>query len=189
MPAHILDGKALSETIRAELAEKVAHFTARTGVVPGLAVVLVGENPASEVYVKGKQAATEAAGMRGKLHRLPADAPESELLDLVDRLNADPEVHGILVQLPLPRHMDDQKVIERIDPNKDVDGFHPQNAGLLAIGRPRFVPCTPLGVQAMLISAQIPTRGMHAVVLGRSNIVGKPMALLLMQMGPAGTPP
>ena len=124
--------------------------------------------------------------MHGALHRLPADTPEDALLALVDQLNADPSVHGILVQLPLPQHIDDQKVVERIDPLKDVDGFHPENAGLLAIGRPRFVPCTPLGVQVMLTSAGIATRGMRAVVLGRSNIVGKPMALLLMQKGPGG---
>ncbi len=186
MPAHILDGKALSATIQGEIARDVALFTAQAGVTPGLSVVLVGENAASEVYVRAKKAATEAAGMRGALHRLPADAAESALLDLVDSLNADPSVHGILVQLPLPRHMDDQKVVERIDPLKDVDGFHPENAGLLAIGRPRFVPCTPLGVQVMLTSAEILTKGMRAVVLGRSNIVGKPMALLLMQKGPGG---
>jgi methylenetetrahydrofolate dehydrogenase (NADP+)/methenyltetrahydrofolate cyclohydrolase len=186
VPARILDGKALSATIQGEIAQDVALFTARTGVKPGLSVVLVGDHPASEVYVRAKTAATEAAGMNGALHRLPADAPEAELLAVVDRLNADPSVHGILVQLPLPKPMDDQKVVERIDPLKDVDGFHPENAGLLAIGRPRFVPCTPLGVQAMLTSAEIPTKGMRAVVLGRSNIVGKPMALLLMQKGPGG---
>jgi methylenetetrahydrofolate dehydrogenase (NADP+) / methenyltetrahydrofolate cyclohydrolase len=184
--ARILDGKALSETIRRELAEEVALFKAQTGVTPGLTAVLVGQDPASEVYVRNKKVATEEAGMRGQVVRLSADAPESALLDTVDRLNADSSVHGILVQLPLPRHMDDQKVIERVSPLKDVDGFHPANAGLLAIGRPRFVPCTPLGVQVMLASAQIDTRGLHAVILGRSNIVGKPMALLLLQKGPGG---
>jgi methylenetetrahydrofolate dehydrogenase (NADP+) / methenyltetrahydrofolate cyclohydrolase len=184
--ARILDGKALSETIRRELAEEVALYKARTGVTPGLTAVLVGEDPASEVYVRNKRLATQEAGMRGEVLRLPADAAESELLDTVDRLNADPRVHGILVQLPLPRHMDDHKVIERVSPMKDVDGFHPENAGLLAIGRPRFVPCTPLGVRTMLQSAQVVTKGMHAVVLGRSNIVGKPMALLLLQKGPGG---
>ena len=186
MTARILDGKALSATLQGEIAQDVAHFTATTGVVPGLSVVLVGDHPASEVYVRAKTLATEAAGMKGALHRLASDAPESALLDLVDALNADPSVHGILVQLPLPEQMDDQKVVERIDPLKDVDGFHPENAGLLAIGRPRFVPCTPLGVQVMLTSAEIATKGMRAVVLGRSNIVGKPMALLLMQKGPGG---
>ena len=186
MPARILDGKALSETIRRELAEEVALYKARTGITPGLTAVLVGDDPASEVYVRNKKIATGEAGMRGDVIRLPADVGESELLDTVDRLNVDPRVHGILVQLPLPRHIDDQKVIERVDPLKDVDGFHPENAGLLAIGRPRFVPCTPLGVQTMLRSAEIVTKGLRAVVLGRSNIVGKPMALLLLQKGPGG---
>ena len=186
VPACILDGKALSEAIRREIAGNVARFRERSGIAPGLTAVLVGDDPASEVYVRNKRIATEEAGMRGQVLRLPADAPESALLDIVDRLNADPLVHGILVQLPLPRHMDDQKVIERVSPAKDVDGFHPENAGLLAIGRPRFVPCTPLGVQVMLMSAGIETRGMRAVVLGRSNIVGKPMALLLLQKGPGG---
>ena len=186
MPARILDGKALSETIRRELAEEVALYKARTGITPGLTAVLVGDDPASEVYVRNKKIATGEAGMRGDVIRLPADVGEAELLDTVDRLNADPRVHGILVQLPLPRHIDDQKVIERVDPLKDVDGFHPENAGLLAIGRPRFVPCTPLGVQTMLRSAEIVTKGLRAVVLGRSNIVGKPMALLLLQKGPGG---
>ncbi len=186
MSARILDGKALSETIRRELADEVALYKARTGITPGLTAVLVGDDPASDVYVRNKKIATQEAGMRGEVIRLPADAPESELLDTVDRLNADPQVHGILVQLPLPRHIDDQKVIERVDPLKDVDGFHPENAGLLAIGRPRFVPCTPLGVQTMLRSAEFETKGLRAVVLGRSNIVGKPMALLLLQKGPGG---
>ena len=186
MPARILDGKALSETIRRELAEEVALYKARTGITPGLTAVLVGDDPASEVYVRNKKIATGEAGMRGDVIRLPADVGEPELLDTVDQLNADPRVHGILVQLPLPRHIDDQKVIERVDPLKDVDGFHPENAGLLAIGRPRFVPCTPLGVQTMLRSAEVVTKGLRAVVLGRSNIVGKPMALLLLQKGPGG---
>jgi methylenetetrahydrofolate dehydrogenase (NADP+)/methenyltetrahydrofolate cyclohydrolase len=186
MPARILDGKALSATIQAEIAQQVVRFRARTGVTPGLTAVLVGQDPASEVYVRNKRLATEAAGMRGEVIRLAADCSEGELLDTVDRLNADPSVHGILVQLPLPRHISDQKVIERVSPWKDVDGFHPENAGLLAIGRPRFVPCTPLGVQTMLISAEIATKGLHAVVLGRSNIVGKPMALLLLQKGAGG---
>jgi len=186
LPARILDGKALSEAILAKIAGEVADFKAQTGQVPGLAAVLVGENPASEVYVRNKQAACKSAGMFGRLDRLASDASESTLLDLVDRLNADPQIHGILVQLPLPKQMDEQKIIERIDPKKDVDGFHPENVGLLTIGRPRFVPCTPLGVQTMLLSAGISTTGTKAVVLGRSNIVGKPMALLLMQKGIGG---
>ncbi|MBX6312522.1 MAG: bifunctional methylenetetrahydrofolate dehydrogenase/methenyltetrahydrofolate cyclohydrolase FolD [Isosphaeraceae bacterium] len=186
MAARILDGKALAETIRGEIAEQVAQFKAQTGITPGLAVVLVGENPASQVYVRGKQSASKAVGMSGAVHRLPADVSESALLDLVEALNADPAVHGILVQLPLPKQIDEGRVIERIDPRKDVDGFHPENAGLLAIGRPRFVPCTPLGIQRMLIDAGIETKGAHAVILGRSNIVGKPMALLLLQKGRGG---
>ncbi len=186
MSAHILDGKALSDTIRIEIGEEVAHFKARTGITPGLTAVLVGGDPASEIYVRNKKLATEAAGMRGNVIRLSADCSQAELLETVDRLNADPLVHGILVQLPLPQHIDDQKVIERVTPLKDVDGFHPENAGLLAIGRPRFVPCTPLGVQTMLTSAEITTKGLRAVVLGRSNIVGKPMALLLLQKGRGG---
>ena len=186
MSARILDGKALSEMIRRELAEEVALYKTRTGITPGLTAVLVGQDPASEVYVRNKKIATAEAGMRGEVVRLPADAAEAELLETVDRLNEDPRVHGVLVQLPLPRHMNDQKVIERVSPLKDVDGFHPENAGLLAIGRPRFVPCTPLGVQAMLRSAEIATKGLRAVILGRSNIVGKPMALLLLQKGEGG---
>jgi methylenetetrahydrofolate dehydrogenase (NADP+)/methenyltetrahydrofolate cyclohydrolase len=186
LPARILDGKALAQTIRGELAEQVARLKAETGVIPGLTVILVGDDPASQVYVRNKQSARKAAGMNGQLVRLPADVPESRLLETIDAVNADASVHGLLVQLPLPKHIDEGRVIERVDPRKDVDGFHPENAGLLSIGRPRFVPCTPLGVQTMLTAAEIPTRGAHAVVLGRSNIVGKPMALLLLRKGPGG---
>ncbi len=186
MAAQILDGKRLAERVRAELATEVAAFRAATGILPGLTAVLVGESPASEVYVRNKRSACRGAGMRDDLRRLPADVSESELLDLIDALNADPAVHGILVQLPLPPQIDESRVIERIDPRKDVDGFHPENVGLLTIGRPRFVPCTPLGIQTMLVDAGVTTRGAKAVVLGRSNIVGKPVALLLMQKGPGG---
>ena len=186
MPARILDGKALAQSIRDDLAGRVARFTESTGIVPGLAVVLIGQDPASEVYVRNKQRAAKAAGMVGTLHRVPADASEGQILDKVDELNADAAVHGFLVQSPLPRHVDEARVVDRIDPLKDVDGFHAENAGLLAIGRPRFVPCTPLGVRELLVAAGIETRGARAVVLGRSNIVGKPMALLLMQRGPGG---
>jgi methylenetetrahydrofolate dehydrogenase (NADP+)/methenyltetrahydrofolate cyclohydrolase len=186
LAARILDGKALAKTVRGEVAEQVAHFKARTGVTPGLAVVLVGDNPASHVYVRNKRTACEAAGMNGQVIALPADVAESALLDQIDALNADPAVHGILVQLPLPRHVDERRALERVDPRKDVDGFHPVNAGLLAAGTPRFVPCTPLGVKVMLTSAGIETRGAHAVVLGRSNVVGKPMALLLLQKDRGG---
>jgi len=186
LPARILDGKALAETIRAEVGSKVARHKDASGRVPGLAVVLVGDNPASRVYVRNKRKACEAAGMRGTLIRLAADVSEAELLATVDGLNADPDVHGILVQLPLPPQVDDREVIERIDPRKDVDGFHPENAGLLAIGRPRFVPCTPLGIRELLIASGVETRGSHAVILGRSQIVGKSMALLLLRKGAGG---
>ena len=186
LPARILDGKALAKTIRGQIATEVAEFVGRYGRAPGLDVVLVGDDPASRVYVKNKESASAAAGMRGRLHVLPATVTQGELLDRIDALNADPAVDGILVQLPLPRGIEEPSVIERVSPLKDVDGFHPENAGLLAIGRPRFVPCTPLGIVEMLTSGGITTKGAHAVVLGRSNIVGKPMALLLMRKGPGG---
>jgi methylenetetrahydrofolate dehydrogenase (NADP+)/methenyltetrahydrofolate cyclohydrolase len=184
--ARILDGKALARTIREEVAGEAARLREETGIVPGLSVVLVGEDPASQVYVRNKASACKAAGMRGEVRILPADVPEAALLETIDALNADGRVHGILVQLPLPPHIDEHRVIARVDPGKDVDGFHPENAGRLAGGRPRFVPCTPLGIRALLVAAGIETRGAHAVVLGRSNIVGKPMALLLLQKGPGG---
>lgn len=186
MPAQILDGKALAATIRAQIAEAVARHSAATGQVPGLAVVLVGDDPASRVYVRNKQKACEAAGMAGRLIRLPADVAEAELLATIDALNADPATHGILVQLPLPSQISDRRVIERIAPAKDVDGFHPENAGLLAIGRPRFVPCTPLGIRELLVAGGIETGGADVVILGRSQIVGKSLALLLLQKGVGG---
>ena len=186
MAARILDGKALAQSIRNQVAEEVARLQTATGRVPGLTVVLVGDNPASQVYVRNKQNACKAAGMRGTLLRLPGDVEEAKLLATIDALNADPDVHGILVQLPLPRQIDDRQVIERVDPRKDVDGFHPENVGLLAIGQPRFVPCTPLGIRELLLASGIETKGAHAVILGRSQIVGKSMALLLLQKGPGG---
>lgn len=186
MAAQILDGKHLAREIRAEIAREAAELTSKTGVVPGLTVVLVGEDPASHVYVRNKEKAVTEAGMRGRVIRLDAGCTSAQLMATLDELNEDPSVHGILVQLPLPRGLDDRAVIERIDPRKDVDGFHPENVGRLAIGEPRFVPCTPLGVQTMLMRAGIETRGKHAVVLGRSNIVGKPMAALLSTKGPGG---
>ncbi len=186
MPASLLDGKALAQQILEGVAGNVARFRDETGIVPGLTVVLVGNNPASQVYVRNKQNACQAAGMNGKLLRLPAETGQGDLLTTIDRLNDDPAVHGILVQLPLPGGIDDRAVIERIDPLKDVDGFHPVNAGLLSQGAPRFVPCTPLGIRELLAQANVETRGAHAVVLGRSQIVGKPMALLLLQKGPGG---
>jgi methylenetetrahydrofolate dehydrogenase (NADP+)/methenyltetrahydrofolate cyclohydrolase len=183
LAATILDGKALAARVREELAVEALEFRTKTGVVPGLSVVLVGDDPASRVYVRNKENAVGAAGMRGDVIRKPAEISQSELLALIDELNADPAVHGILVQLPLPRHIDSRLVIERIDPLKDVDGFHPSNFGLLAQGTPRFVPCTPLGIVELLKDAEVETRGAHAVVLGRSQVVGKPVALLLLQKG------
>ncbi|WP_165073695.1 bifunctional methylenetetrahydrofolate dehydrogenase/methenyltetrahydrofolate cyclohydrolase FolD [Paludisphaera rhizosphaerae] len=183
MPAVILDGKALAERVREGLAGEVAEFRQATGITPGLSVVLVGEDPASRVYVRNKENAVKAAGMNGEVVRLPADSTQKQVLDTVDRLNADPNVHGILVQLPLPKGLDSVEVIDRIDPLKDVDGFHTQNVGLLAQGRPRFVPCTPLGIIELLKDAGVETKGKHAVVLGRSQVVGKPVALLLLQKG------
>lgn len=186
MSARILDGKKLSETLRSQLAHEVAEFQSRHALAPGLAVVLVGDNPASEVYVRNKQAACRKAGIVSTLHRLRADAGEAELVELVARLNADAAVHGILVQLPLPRAIAEHRVLASVDPTKDVDGFHPINAGLLALGRARFVPCTPLGIRALLQHAEVPIRGARVVVLGRSNVVGKPMALLLLEKGEGG---
>ena len=180
MTATVIDGKAAAAALRAEVAVEVTRFRAATGRAPGLAVVLVGEDPASAVYVRAKGKATLEAGMESFEHKLPADTAEADLLALVDRLNADPRVDGILVQLPLPPHIDANKVITRIDPDKDVDGFHPVNAGRLAIGLHGFVPCTPLGCLKLLRHQLGDLSGLTAVVIGRSNIVGKPMALLLL---------
>ena len=180
MTGRIIDGKAAAATLRAEVAAEVTRLRAATGRAPGLAVVLVGEDPASAVYVRSKGRATLEAGMESFEHKLAPDTPEAELLALVDRLNADPRVDGILVQLPLPPHIDANKVITRIDPDKDVDGFHPVNAGRLAIGLDGFVPCTPLGCLKLLRHELGDLSGLNAVVIGRSNIVGKPMALLLL---------
>jgi methylenetetrahydrofolate dehydrogenase (NADP+)/methenyltetrahydrofolate cyclohydrolase len=186
LPATLLDGRKLAQEIRAEIRAGVDRLRDRTGIVPGLTVILVGEDAASQVYVRNKENASRETGMKGQVLSLPADTSEAHLLETLYALNANPAVHAILVQLPLPRHLDDQTVIEAIDPIKDVDGFHPENVGRLMIGRPRFVPCTPLGVREMLIRCGIETRGKHAVVLGRSNIVGKPMAALLLGKGPGG---
>ena len=180
MTARIIDGKARAAALRAQVADEVARFQAAAGRAPGLAVVLVGEDPASAVYVRSKGRATREAGMAGWEHRLPADVPQAELLALVARLNADAAVDGILVQLPLPAHIDSQAIIQAIDPDKDVDGFHPVNAGRLATGLPGFVPCTPLGCLMLLREERGRLAGLDAVVIGRSNIVGKPMALLLI---------
>jgi methylenetetrahydrofolate dehydrogenase (NADP+)/methenyltetrahydrofolate cyclohydrolase len=178
--ARIIDGKAAAAALRADVAGEVAKFRVATGRVPGLAVVLVGEDPASAVYVRNKGRATREAGMLSFEHTLSADISEGELLDLVDKLNADPKIDGILVQLPLPRHIDANKVLTRIDPDKDVDGFHPINVGRLVTGLNGFVPCTPLGCLKLLRAELGELKGKEAVVIGRSNIVGKPMALLLL---------
>jgi methylenetetrahydrofolate dehydrogenase (NADP+)/methenyltetrahydrofolate cyclohydrolase len=180
MIARLIDGKAAAAELRARVAIEVAKFRVATGRPPGLAVVLVGEDPASAVYVRSKGTATVEAGMASFEHKLPADTSEQELLALVERLNADPKVDGILVQLPLPDHIDASKILTTVDPDKDVDGFHPVNSGRLAIGLDGFVPCTPLGCLKLLRAELGDLRGKEAVVIGRSNIVGKPMALLLL---------
>ena len=177
----ILDGKQLAQTMQAELAAEVAAFTAKHGVRPGLAAVLVGDNPASQVYVRNKRKACDQAGMANWLHQLPADTTQATLLELIDRLNSDPQVHGILVQLPLPKQIDETAIIQAVAPLKDVDGFGPVSLGLLTAGHPRFLPCTPHGVQQILMRNHIPIDGRHVVIVGRSNIVGKPLAIMLMQ--------
>ena len=182
MTARIIDGAALSQRIRTEVADRVAALAAR-GHRPGLAVVLVGEDPASQVYVRNKVAACEKAGLHSVKEQYPADMSEAELLARIDTLNRDPAIHGILVQLPLPKHIDAHKVIEAIAAEKDVDGFHISNAGLLMTGQPLFRPCTPYGVMKMLESEGTVLRGAEAVVVGASNIVGKPMAMLLLAAG------
>ncbi|MBA4778425.1 MAG: bifunctional methylenetetrahydrofolate dehydrogenase/methenyltetrahydrofolate cyclohydrolase FolD [Blastomonas sp.] len=179
--AKIIDGKAFAAGLRARLAARVPSFVAQAGRAPGLAVVLVGEDPASQVYVRSKHKATLEAGMQSFEHRLPAETSQQDLLDLVAALNADNSVDGILVQLPLPGHIDDKAVLAAIDPAKDVDGFHVVNAGRLAVGEEALVPCTPLGSLMLLQDVLGDLSGLHAVVIGRSNIVGKPMAQLLLQ--------
>lgn len=185
MSARLIDGKAVAAEIRSQVATRVAAFTTRTGVTPHLAAVLVGDDPASAVYVRNKQTACENAGLKSTLHRLDAATTTDQLLALVQQLNSDPSVHGILVQLPLPKQIEEQRILDAVTPLKDVDCFHAENVGLMAQGRPRFLPCTPSGCQQLLIHAAVETAGKHAVVLGRSEIVGKPMALLLVQKGQA----
>jgi methylenetetrahydrofolate dehydrogenase (NADP+)/methenyltetrahydrofolate cyclohydrolase len=180
MTAQLIDGNALSRQLRTEVAQRAAALRAR-GIIPGLAVVLVGKNPASEVYVRNKVKACQDNGLHSVLERYPPELTEADLLARVDALNKDPAIHGILVQLPLPAHIDAQKVIEAISPAKDVDGFHVASAGALMVGQPGFWPCTPYGCMKMLQSIGYDLRGKHAVVIGRSNIVGKPMALMLLQ--------
>lgn len=188
MTATILDGKQLAGQIREELRSEVAEFVAAGGQTPTLAAVLVGADPASEVYVRNKVKACAQVGMQSREFRLPADVPQDELLALVRRLNEqrDEPVHGILVQTPLPAQIDSAQIMHTVSPMKDVDGFHPENVGLLVQGTPRYPTCTPYGIQQLLVRNQIETAGRRVVVLGRSETVGKPMALLLMQRGPGG---
>ena len=183
MPAELIDGVAIAARVRLRVAQETTELKA-LGVTPGLTAVLVGGDPASEVYVASKERACREAGMNGESIRLPTSTSEADLFAVIDRLNADPAVHGILVQMPVPKHIDAQKVIRRISPAKDVDGFHPLNVGKLFTGdADGFAPCTPAGVQVMLAEAGVETAGKNAVILGRSNIVGKPMAALLIQSG------
>lgn len=181
MAATIIDGKQISADIRGELAEETKKFIAESGVTPGLAVVLVGEDPASQVYVNNKEKACSEIGYNSFKHVLPADASEDELMKLVDELNSRDDVHGILVQLPLPDHIDEERVLLNIDPGKDVDGFHPMSVGKLVVGAETFVACTPAGIIELLKRSGTELTGANAVVVGRSNIVGKPAALLLLQ--------
>ncbi len=179
----ILDGKALAATLRSETAQETAQFIQQTGVTPCLAAILVGDDPASQVYVRNKEIACQKAGIKSVLHKLPAETTQEELEALIDQLNADPEISGILCQLPLPKGLNETAILDRISPDKDVDAFHPENVGRILQGRPRFLPCTPAGIMELIRRSNIETKGKNAVVLGRSDIVGKPMAALLMQKG------
>ncbi len=179
--AKVLDGKATAKSMRDEVTRGCAALKQEHGITPGLAVVLAGEDPASQIYVRNKHKAAVAAGIRSDVVRLPADVGEDELVAAVRRLNADPSIHGILVQLPLPDHVDERRVLQALDADKDVDGFHPLNAGRLLIGLPGLVPCTPAGIIELLRRHDIPLAGRHAVVIGRSQVVGKPTALLLLR--------
>ena len=186
MPASLIDGNAIGATMRSELGSEITKLK-KTGVTPGLAVVLVGDNPASQVYVRMKGKACDDAGLYHETIKLPKDTSEADLMALLERLNANPKIHGILVQLPLPKQMDTNRALHRIDPRKDVDGFHPENVGKVVVGDPTgFRPATPYGVQQLLIRTGVETKGAHVVVVGRSNIVGRPMASLLLQDAPGG---
>ena len=178
--AKIIDGKAISAQIRQELAEETKQFAEETGILPGLAVVIVGEDPASQVYVRNKRRACEEVGFYSEAYELPESTTQKELEALVDKLNEDPKIHGILVQLPLPKHLDETAVLLKIRPDKDVDAFHPYNVGKIMIGDYSFLPCTPAGVMALLKRSGVDIAGKNCVVIGRSNIVGKPMAMLLL---------
>ena len=181
MPAELIDGRAIAKKVRADVAERARKLVAR-GLRPGLAVVQVGDDPASTVYTRAKAKAAEEAGMYSLNLRLPADTSQADLLSRVDALNSDPKIHGILVQMPLPKQIDPDTIIRRIDPGKDVDGFHPVNVGKMLVGeRDGFIPCTPAGIQVLLKESGVKTPGKNCVVIGRSNIVGKPMAALMMQ--------
>jgi methylenetetrahydrofolate dehydrogenase (NADP+)/methenyltetrahydrofolate cyclohydrolase len=181
MAAILLDGKQLAQTMQAEIAAQAKEFEQRHGYKPGLAAVLVGDNPASRTYVTNKQKACERVGIASTRHALSEDTSEGELQALVRDLNDDPRVHGILVQLPLPRHIDEPAIVRAVSPLKDVDGFGPENLGLLAAGYPRYLPCTPAGIQQLLLRNRVEVEGRHVVIVGRSNIVGKPLALILMR--------
>ncbi|HYO24932.1 MAG TPA: bifunctional 5,10-methylenetetrahydrofolate dehydrogenase/5,10-methenyltetrahydrofolate cyclohydrolase [Lacipirellulaceae bacterium] len=186
MTAQILDGNALAKRMRAELAAEVATLVAAGGAAPTLAAVLVGEDPASQVYVRNKRRDCEEVGMQSRLHRLPHDLTQAELLDLIQELNTDAGVQGILVQLPLPPQIDERLVLAAVSPAKDVDCFHPENVGRIVQGQPRFTPCTPGAVQQLLIRNHVPIAGQHVVIVGRSDIVGKPLAIMLGLRGPGG---
>ena len=186
MPAKLIDGNAIGAAMRAELGTEIAALR-KKGITPGLAVILVGDNPASQVYVRMKGKACDEAGLYHETIKLSKDTSEAELMALLERLNANPQIHGILVQLPLPKQIDTNRALHRIDPRKDVDGFHPENVGKVAAGDPTgFRPATPYGVQQLLLRTGVETKGAHAVVVGRSNVVGRPMAALLLQDGPGG---
>ncbi|MDX1411068.1 MAG: bifunctional methylenetetrahydrofolate dehydrogenase/methenyltetrahydrofolate cyclohydrolase FolD [Nitrospirales bacterium] len=180
MAAHLIDGKALALSIREQIGKDVAQLAEQANVTPGLAAILVGDDPASAIYVKNKKTACGKAGIYADENKLPASTTQSELLALIEKMNADPKIHGILVQLPLPKHIDSKVILESVSPEKDVDGFHPYNVGRLVAAEPVFVPCTPKGVMRMIQSTGLPIEGKRAVIIGRSNIVGKPVALLLM---------
>jgi len=186
MTARIIDGNAIAARVRQEVGREAEAFTGRTGVRPGLVVIIVGDDPASRVYVRNKRKASLELGWHSDIVELPHDASQETVEAAIDALNEQPAVHGVLLQLPLPRHLDEQKLLQRIRPDKDVDGFHPVNVGRLLLGLPGTVPCTPLGISRLLLEEKIETSGRFAVVLGRSNIVGKPMAALLMRKGPGG---
>lgn len=180
MEAKIIDGKMISQEIRSELKSEVENLI-RNGVKPGLGVILAGENPASQIYVRNKERACERIGIYTLTKRLPAEISEKELLSQIDQWNRDSSIHGILVQLPLPKHIDEHRVIQSVDPEKDVDGFHPCNVGRIVLGIPRFLPCTPAGIQELLLRSGLTTEGKHVVIVGRSNIVGKPLCNILLQ--------